>query len=108
MVSYLFIEPIPNIKKYESIGHGSSDWAALELVSTDPNQDGYVYGTGYTVNYKNIFINEIVYRDETPDMKIRLTDTSNQIIRLDIKLGNFKRNFPSGKEYEAIITPGTD
>ena len=108
LVSYLFIEPIPNIKKYESIGHGSSDWAALELVSTDPNQDGYVYGTGYTVTYKNIFINETVYRDDTPDMKIRLTDTSNQIIRLDIKLGNFKQNFPSGKEYEAIITPGTD
>ena len=104
LLSYLFIEPIPNIKKYEMIGHGSSDWAALELSSTGENWDGYTYGTGYVIQYKNVFINETVYADEAPDMKIRLTNTSGQIIRLDIKLGNFKRSFPSGKEYEAIIT----
>lgn len=104
LLSYLFIEPIPNIKKYEMIGHGASNWAALELSSTGENWDGYTYGTGYKIQYKNVFINEPVYVDEAPDMKIRLTDTSNQIIRLDIKLGNFKRSFPGGKEYEAIIT----
>ena len=104
LLSYLFIEPIPNIKKYEMIGHGQSNWATLPLLSTEENWDGYRYGTGYRIEYKNVFINETVYVDETPDMKIRLTDTSNQIIRLDIKLGNFKRTFPGGKEYEAIIT----
>lgn len=104
LLSYLFIEPIPNIKKYEMIGHGSSDWAALELHSTGENWDGYTYGTGYVIQYKNVFINETVYADEAPDMKIRLTNTSGQIIRLDIKLGNFKRSFPGGKEYEAVIT----
>nr|DAQ18597.1 MAG TPA: hypothetical protein [Caudoviricetes sp.] len=104
LLSYLFIEPIPNIKKYEMIGHGSSDWAALELHSTGENWDGYTYGTGYVIQYKNVFINETVYVDEAPDMKIRLTNTSGQIIRLDIKLGNFKRSFPGGKEYEAVIT----
>lgn len=104
LLSYLFIEPIPNIKKYEMIGHGQSNWATLPLLSTEENWDGYRYGTGYRIEYKNVFINETVYVDETPDMKIRLTDTSNQIIRLDIKIGNFKRTFPGGKEYEAIIT----
>ena len=104
LLSYLFIEPIPNIKKYEMIGHGQSNWATLPLLSTEENWDGYTYGTGYRIEYKNVFINETVYADEAPDMKIRLTDTSNQIIRLDIKLGNFKRSFPGGKEYEAIIT----
>ena len=104
LLSYLFIEPIPNIKKYEMIGHGQSNWATLPLLSAEENWDGYRYGTGYRIGYKNVFINETVYADEAPDMKIRLTNTSGQIIRLDIKLGNFKRSFPGGKEYEAIIT----
>lgn len=103
--SYLFIEPIENIVKYE-VQNTEIDpnWITLTSSTTTENNKGYTYGTGYSLFYNRRKSYQVPNIKYTPNMKIRLTNKDGQVSILDVKLGNFKRNFPGGKEYEAIIT----
>lgn len=107
--SYLFIEPTGDIIKYEVKGGQSpNNWMTLSPLSTDENNQGYTYGTGYWTIYD--LHGSVQIQDErySPNMKLRLTKGDGQVTILNVKLGNLKRTFPGGKEYEAIITPGTE
>lgn len=103
--SYLFIEPTGDIIKYEVKGGQSpNNWMTLSPLSTDENNQGYTYGTGYWTIYD--LHGSVQMQDErySPNMKLRLTKGNGQVSIFDVKLGNFKRTFPGGKEYEAILT----
>lgn len=103
--SYLFIEPIDNIVKYEVQNTEiDTNWITLTSSTTTENNKGYTYGTGYSLFYNRRKSYQMPNIQYTPNMKIRLTNRDGQVSILDVKLGNFKRNFPGGKEYEAIIT----
>jgi len=105
--SYLFIEPTNDVIRVEVRGPATSmTWATLAPSPTDTNNQGYMYGTGYLVCYRRYGSYQLPNITYPPNMEVRLTNKANQtlISVLYVTLGNFKRSFPGGKEYEAIIT----
>ena len=105
--SYLFIEPTNDVIRVEVRGPATSmTWTTLTPSPTDTNTQGYMYGTGYLVCYHRYGSYQLPNMTYPPNMEVRLTNKANQtlISVLNVTLGNFKRTFPGGKEYEAIIT----
>ena len=103
--SYLFIEQIDDIVKCEvQNAETGTNWVTLTSGATTENNKGYTYGTGYSIFYNRRGSYQMPNIHYSPNAKVRLTDIDGQVSIYDVKLGNFKRMFPGGKEYEAIVT----
>lgn len=83
-------------------------WVHMTILNTPGNKYGYTYGEGYWIGYQIEGTPSLPAENFSPEMKLKFIDVNGDEQIYNSKLGNFKRSFTGGKEYEAILTPATD
>ena len=83
-------------------------WVHMTILNTPGNKYGYTYGEGYWIGYQIEGTPSLPAENFSPEMKLKFVDVNGDEQIYNSKLGNFKRSFTGGKEYEAILTPATD